>query len=81
MKSKTALYAAQVDQPPEDTIQALRFSTGTQQLQLIACGSWDNQVRVYEVRADGSTQGRAGQTLQAPVLDLSWNQVLIPDYS
>ncbi|VDB96567.1 unnamed protein product [Peniophora sp. CBMAI 1063] len=56
---------------PEDSISSLSFSPVADYL---AVGSWDNNVRIYEVGADGQTQGKAMYSHPAPVLDVCWNK-------
>lgn len=36
------------------------------------------QVRIYEVGANGQTQGKAMYQHQGPVLDVCWNKVCSP---
>ncbi|THH30001.1 hypothetical protein EUX98_g4192 [Antrodiella citrinella] len=40
----------------------------------LAVGSWDNNVRLYEVGANGQSQGKAMYLHQGPVLSVCWNK-------
>ncbi|EPQ54183.1 WD40 repeat-like protein [Gloeophyllum trabeum ATCC 11539] len=69
--SSTAQRDVELADPPSDSISSLSFSpTGD----YLAVGSWDNQVRVYEVAANLQSQGRAVYSHQGPVLDLCWSK-------
>jgi len=61
----------EVADPPPDSISTLAFSPLADYL---AVGSWDNNVRVYEVGANGQTQGKAMYSHQGPVLSVCWNK-------
>ncbi|KAF8733232.1 hypothetical protein AX14_004016 [Amanita brunnescens Koide BX004] len=61
----------EVPQPPGDSISCLAFSS---QADYLAVGSWDNSVRVYEVGANGQTQGKAVMQHDGPVLGVCWNK-------
>ncbi|TFK45800.1 WD40 repeat-like protein [Heliocybe sulcata] len=61
----------EVAEPPTDSISSLSFSP---QADYLAVGSWDNNVRVYEVGANGQTQGKAMYSHQGPVLGVCWNK-------
>ncbi|KHJ45120.1 putative nucleoporin GLE2 [Trichuris suis] len=63
----------EVVQPPDDSIQALKFSPPAVAQNFLASGSWDNVIRVWEVKQDGSTEPKAEQRVQGPVLELSWS--------
>ncbi|EIM91015.1 WD40 repeat-like protein [Stereum hirsutum FP-91666 SS1] len=61
----------EVVDPPPDSISSLGFSPAADYL---AVGSWDNNVRIYEVGSAGQTQGKAMYSHQGPVLSLCWNK-------
>jgi len=61
----------EVADPPPDSVSSLAFSP---QADYLAVGSWDNNVRIYEVGASGQTQGKAMFSHQGPVLSLCWNK-------
>ncbi|KAG8213032.1 WD40-repeat-containing domain protein [Butyriboletus roseoflavus] len=67
----TAEKDIEVTEPPSDSISALAFSSAADYL---AVGSWDNNVRLYEVGAGGQTQGKAMYGHQGPVLSICWNK-------
>ncbi|KAH9831659.1 Poly(A)+ RNA export protein [Rhodofomes roseus] len=61
----------EVADPPTDSISCLSFSS---QADYLAVGSWNNEVRIYEVGPTGQTQGKAMYTHQGPVLSVCWNK-------
>ncbi|EJD48893.1 WD40 repeat-like protein [Auricularia subglabra TFB-10046 SS5] len=61
----------EVSDPPDDSISSLAFCPVADYL---AVGSWNNQVRIYEVAANGQTQGKAMYQHEAPVLSVCWNK-------
>ncbi|KAH9945304.1 Poly(A)+ RNA export protein [Epithele typhae] len=61
----------EVNDPPTDSISSTAFSPTADYL---AVGSWDNNVRIYEVGANGQTQGKAMYSHQGPVLSVCWNK-------
>jgi len=69
--STAAEKDVEVVDPPTDGISTLSFSS---QADYLAVGSWDNSVRIYEVGANGQTQGKAMYQHQGPVLDVCWNK-------
>jgi len=61
----------EVIDPPTDSISSLAFSPKADYL---AVGSWDNNVRLYEVGVNGQSRGMAMYSHQGPVLDLCWSK-------
>jgi len=61
----------EVANPPGDSISSIAFAP---QADFLAAGSWDNNVRIYEVGANGQTQGKAMYAHQGPVLSVGWNK-------
>ncbi|KAH9911888.1 Poly(A)+ RNA export protein [Amylocystis lapponica] len=61
----------EVADPPGDSISSVAFSP---QADYLAVGSWDNNVRIYEVGQSGQTQGKAMYGHQGPVLSVCWNK-------
>ena len=53
---------AQIGGAPDDTVQVLRFNPQPT-ANLLASGSWDNLLRIWEVKSDGKSAGKAEQTL------------------
>ncbi|KAJ9057762.1 RNA export factor gle2 [Entomophthora muscae] len=51
--------------PPNDTVSCLNFS---QAGNLVSVASWDKSVRIYEIKNDGSSVGKAIYHHDAPVL-------------
>ncbi|XP_018027919.1 protein Rae1-like [Hyalella azteca] len=62
----------EVINPPDDSVQCLEFSPAALQQDFLVAGSWDNNVRCWEVQRDGKTVGKAQQTMGGPVLDVAW---------
>lgn len=59
-----------VQAPPTDTVQALRWSPTSNHL---ATGSWDNQVRVWDVQQTGQAVPQVMLQHDAPVLDIRFS--------
>lgn len=62
----------EVKEPPKDSISDIAWSSAADYL---AVGSWDNAVRIYEVDAQGQSQGKAMFQHEGPVLSVCWNKV------
>ncbi|TFK40152.1 WD40-repeat-containing domain protein [Crucibulum laeve] len=69
--STTAEKDIEVADPPTDSISSLAFSS---QNDYMAVGSWDNNVRIYEVTANGQTIPKAMYAHQGPVLSTCWSK-------
>ncbi|KAI0249139.1 Poly(A)+ RNA export protein [Lactifluus subvellereus] len=69
--SSTVEKDVEVADPPPDSISSLAFCPVAD---FLAVGSWDNNVRIYEVGANGQTQGKAMYGHQAPALSVCWNK-------
>lgn len=63
----------EVTSPPDDSISSLAFSPGSMQANYLVAGSWDNNVRCWEVSSNGQTIPKAQQTHTGPVLDVAWS--------
>lgn len=61
-----------VKDPPEDSVSCISFSPQTDHL---AVASWDKKVRIYEIDAQGNSQGKALFEHEAPVLSCAWSSV------
>ncbi|KAI9018111.1 WD40-repeat-containing domain protein [Phycomyces nitens] len=61
----------EVTSPPTDGISCLGFSP---QADFLSVGSWDNEIRIYEVQPSGNTIPKASYSHQGPVLDLAWSK-------
>lgn len=72
--------------PPDDTVQALRFSPPSVPQNFLASGSWDGLVRVWEVSIPALSSvpvvspnlqalPKAQQTAGGPVLDVCYSDV------
>ncbi|KAG0417882.1 hypothetical protein HPB47_005286 [Ixodes persulcatus] len=63
----------EVVSPPDDSISSLAFSPASLPQNFLIAGSWDNQIRCWEVQSTGQTIPKAQQTHQGPVLDVAWS--------
>jgi mRNA export factor len=76
ISSHNPMKNAEVASPPEDSISCMAFSPPSQALNFLIAGSWDNQIRCWEVQqgAQGwQSQPKAQQTHAGPVLDVAWS--------
>lgn len=62
----------EVQQPPDDSISKISFSSHAQTSNYLVASSWDNNVYCYEV-GDSSTTRKAQTSHSAPVLDCCWH--------
>ncbi|VDN03614.1 unnamed protein product [Thelazia callipaeda] len=63
----------EVPSPPDDTVEALKFNPKLPgQPVLLASGSWDSVVRVWQISENGQCEAKAQQNFPGPVLDLDW---------
>ena len=67
----------EVVSPPDDTVSCLAFSPASIPQNFLIAGSWDNNVRCWEVDQSGKTIPKSQQTMQGPVLDVAWSDVSI----
>ncbi|KFM64989.1 mRNA export factor, partial [Stegodyphus mimosarum] len=63
----------EVVSPPDDSISSLAFSPASLPQNFLIAGSWDNQVRCWEVQNTGQTIPKAQQTHQGSILDVAWS--------
>ncbi|KAF2809280.1 Poly(A)+ RNA export protein [Mytilinidion resinicola] len=56
--------------PPSDSVSEIAFSSAAD---LLAVGSWDSQCRIYQVKPDGSTEGKHLIKAEKPVLGVCWS--------
>lgn len=63
----------EVTSPPDDSVSCLSFSPATMQKNFLIAGSWDNNVRCWEVESTGKTVPKSMQTCGGPVLDVCWS--------
>ncbi|KAF7985646.1 hypothetical protein HWV62_2165 [Athelia sp. TMB] len=66
-----AVKDVELADPPPDSVSSIAFSPTADYL---AVGSWDNNVRLYEVGANGQSQGKAMYAHEGPVLSVCWNK-------
>jgi len=63
----------EVSNPPDDSISALAFSPASVQQNFLIAGSWDNNVRCWEIDSMGKSIPKSQQTMQGPILDACWH--------
>ncbi|CAG2255983.1 GLE2 [Mytilus edulis] len=70
-----AMKDVEVQSPPDDSVSCIKFSpTSTGTSSFLIAGSWDNNVRCWEVTQQGQTIPKAQQTHTGPVLDCDWSE-------
>ena len=79
-QSHNPMKDLEVLSPPDDSISCLAFSPPSLPNNYLMSGSWDNQIRCWEISANSqtnnwTTQPRAQQTHAGPVLDLAFSDV------
>ncbi|KAI1340392.1 Poly(A)+ RNA export protein [Xylariaceae sp. FL0016] len=60
-----------VSNPPEDTVSDLAFSSAQD---ILAVSSWDKKVRIYQVAANGQTEGKHMYEHDGPVLSVDFSK-------
>lgn len=65
----------EVVSPPEDSIASLAFSPSALQQNFLVAGSWDCNLRCWEVEQTGKTVPKSMQMMGGAVLDLAWSDV------
>ncbi|KAH8596331.1 WD40-repeat-containing domain protein [Bisporella sp. PMI_857] len=60
-----------LNSPPEDSISDISFSGQSSHL---AVASWDKAVRIYEINAQGGSEGKAKMDFEGPVLSCDWSK-------
>ncbi|EFN64129.1 mRNA export factor [Camponotus floridanus] len=63
----------EVVSPPDDSISSLAFSPASIQQNFLVAGSWDCNVRCWEVEQSGKTVPKSMQSMAAPVLAVCWS--------
>lgn len=81
-QSHNPMKNAEVVSPPEDSVSSMAFSPPSVAQNFLIAGSWDNQIRCWEVQQ--GTNGwqsfpKAQQTHNGPVLDVAWSDVCALD--
>jgi mRNA export factor len=61
--------------PPTDSISDIAFSPAPNGPDFLAVASWDNKVRIYEIAANGQSQGRHAYEHSQPVLNCDFSKV------
>lgn len=69
----------EVVSPPDDSVSSLAFSPASIPQNFLVAGSWDNNVRCWEVEQSGKTVPKSMQSMGGPVLDVCWSHVSIRD--
>lgn len=63
----------EVTSPPDDSVSSLAFSPPSLPQNFLIAGSWDNNVRCWEVEQSGKTIPKSIQSMEGPVLDVCWS--------
>lgn len=64
----------EVVSPPDDSVSCLKFGPGSMGSTFLVAGSWDNNVRCWEIQQQsGQTVPKAQQTHVGPVLAVDWS--------
>ena len=64
----------EVSNPCDDSISSMAFSPASlTTTNLLVAGSWDNNVRCWEINANATTTPKAQQTMGGPILDVCWH--------
>ncbi|XP_019623842.1 PREDICTED: mRNA export factor-like isoform X2 [Branchiostoma belcheri] len=66
----------EVVSPPDDSVASMAFSpaaTPTTTSTFLVSGSWDNNVRCWQIEQNGQTIPKAEQKHTGPVLDVCWS--------
>ena len=64
----------EVSNPCDDSISSMAFSPHSlTTTNLLVAGSWDNNVRCWEINANATTVPKAQQTMGGPILDVCWH--------
>ena len=60
----------------DDSVQCLRFSPPSLPATYLIAGSWDNNVRCWEIKGDGSSEPKSQQSMQVSgVVEISFSSV------
>lgn len=65
----------EVTSPPDDSISSLAFSPSSIPNNFLVAGSWDCNVRCWEVEQTGKTIPKSMQSMSGPILDVCWSDV------
>lgn len=57
---------------PDDSVSCLAFSPATLQQNFLIAGSWDKNVRCWEIEQSGKSVPKSIQACGGPVLDVAW---------
>ncbi|XP_040567735.1 protein Rae1 [Lepeophtheirus salmonis] len=63
----------EVVNPPDDSVSSLCFSPPSLQQNFLIAGSWDNNVRCWEISGTGQSVPKSQQSMQGPILDVCWH--------
>lgn len=62
----------EVASPPDDGVSCMKFSPSTLPQNFLVAGSWDSNVRCWEVEPNGKTVPKSMQSMSEPILDVAW---------
>ena len=64
----------EVTAPPNDSIACLAWSPTAN---FLVAGSWDSEIRCWEVQNTGGTVGKCSQKNEGPILAACWSGVRV----
>lgn len=64
----------EVANPSDDSISSMAFSPASIQPNFLVSGSWDNNVRCWEIDNNAKSIPKAQQTMSGPILDVCWHE-------
>jgi mRNA export factor len=70
----TSSKDVEVSQPPDDSISCIKFSPASIQQTYLIASSWANDIRCWEIQANGQTIAKAMQKHDAPILNCCWSE-------
>jgi len=67
----------EVVQPPDDAVTCMEFSPASiTQANYLICGSWDHNVRCWEIQSNGNSIPMQQQPMTSSVMDVAWSNVI-----
>ncbi|CAF3753528.1 unnamed protein product [Adineta steineri] len=64
----------EVAQPPDDAISCMKFSPASVPQTYLIASSWANDIRCWEIQANGQSVAKAMQKHDAPILSCCWSE-------
>jgi len=70
----TNLKDVEVVHPPDDAISCMKFSPPSVQQTYLIASSWANDIRCWEIQANGQSIAKAMQKHDQPILNCCWSE-------